>query len=95
MGTRHFDSSKPFFVGMLSFDNIDAAVIEAAAASKLEENAFSAQIVQTLDNGFAGYQGTAAVVAHFRNGVDLAELAADEDGAPDMARRSKALRPRM
>lgn len=80
-------------VGLLEFTNIADAVEAAAAASKLKENAFSAQICQAFQKGANGYQGSSVAIAHFRNGIDLDVLAADEDGVPDMDRRTKAFRP--
>jgi hypothetical protein len=94
MELRRYDVTKPFMVGMLEFKTIDVAVEAAVAASKLKENAFSAQISQPLQKGFASYQGSSVAIAYFRNGLDLNELAADEDGMPDMYVRAQAFRPR-
>ena len=94
VGISRFDSSKPFMVGMLEFAEIADAVDAAAAASRLKENAFSAQICQALQKGVYGYQGSSVAIAYFKHGRDLDELAADEDGVPDFDRRSKAFRPR-
>lgn len=81
-------------VGQLTFTNIQDAVDAAAAASKLKENAFVAQICQPLKNGVYGYAGTSIAFATFRNGIDLDTLAADEDGVPDEDMRAAAFRPR-
>lgn len=94
VGISRFDSSKPFMVGMLEFAEIADAVDAAAAASRLKENAFSAQMCQALQKGVYGYQGSSVAIAYFKHGRDLDELAADEDGVPDFDRRSKAFRPR-
>lgn len=87
-----FNSEKPFMVGQMEFSSIQEAVCAAAAASKSQENNFSAQICQPFQSGANGYPGSSVVVAHFRDGVDIDALAADEDGVPDMERRSQAFR---
>lgn len=91
---KRFNECKPFMVGMLNFQDLQDAVDAAAAASLLKENAFSAQICQELKPGSCGYAGYSVAIAHFQNGVDLATLATDEDGVPDLPRRSSAFHAR-
>lgn len=94
MTHKIYDSTKPFMVGMTEFTTIDEAVDAAVANSKLKENAFSAQICQSFQKGFASYPGSSIAIAHFKDGIDVNELAADEDGVPDMVLRAQAFRPR-
>ena len=95
MTNSRFNNSKPFAVGNLQFDNIGDAIEAAAAASTLEASAFTAAICQPLQKGANGYQGSSIAIAHFRHGVDLDELAADENGVPDIERRANAFRARL
>lgn len=94
MSHRRFDPHQPFTVGGLEFTAIDDAVDAAVAASKLKANGLFAQITQSFQKGFASYPGSCIAFAHFRNGVDMDEFAADEDGVPDLEMRSQAFRVR-
>lgn len=80
-----------YFVGQKTFDELQDAVDAAAADSLIHVRA---SICTLLKKGVYGYAGSSAVVAHFVNGLDIRNLAADEDGIPDYGVRAQALTAR-
>ena len=80
-----------YSVGQNSFNELQDAVAAAVADSLIHVRA---DICTRLTKGIYGYAGTAVVVAHFVNGLDIRTMATDEDGIPDYGVRAQALTAR-